>query len=484
MSEPNKSPSSENTPAPRGPAEPVAANAATNAARPPVAAAMGGALIPYDGGGPAEETSFMNPARMIGKGAIVVIVFVVGFLGWASFAQLQSAVNAPGVIVVESHRKTIQHLEGGIVKEVLVAEGDEVSAGQPLLRLEETQAESNFNLLQDQANGLMSQEARLIAERDGQKTINFPPELLAQRNDPKVAQMLAGEENAFLTRRNALNKQIDILSQRNDENGRQIAGLQSQQDAVEKQNGLIQQEASGVEDLYKQGLSTLPRVLALRRQAADLGGQRGQIVERIAQIELNSEENNLQMTSLRNQQLTTVANDLKDVQTKKFDVLARLNSAKDVMTRLALVAPVAGKVVNLAIHTKGAVIRPGDTVMELVPEADQLDIEAHVRPDDADTIVPGMQAHVSFNAYKQRRLPQLLGSVQTVSADRLVDQRTGQPYFNVVVTVDSKELKDYKEVRLIPGLPVDVAVATGTRTMMDYFLAPIMDVIDKGMRER
>jgi HlyD family type I secretion membrane fusion protein len=483
VSEPNKSQSSDNTPAPPNPAQAVSVSPPGSAAQPPATVTRGGALVPYGGDG-EEETTFMNPSRMIGKGAIVVIVFVVGFLGWASFAQLESAINAPGVIVVESHRKTIQHLEGGIVKEVLVAEGDTVTAGQPLLRLEETQAESNYNLLQDQANGLMAQEARLVAERDGQKAIAFPPELLAQRNDPKVAQMLGAEENSFLTRRNALNKQIDILLQRNDENGRQIAGLQSQQDAVEKQNGLIQQEASGVEDLYQKGLSTLPRVLALRRQAADLGGQRGQIVERIAQIELNSEENNLQMTSLRNQQLTTVANDLKDVQTKKFDVLARLNSAKDVMTRLALIAPVAGKVVNLAIHTKGAVIRPGDTVMELVPEEDQLDIEAHVRPDDADTIVPGMEAHVSFNAYKQRRLPQITGMVETVSADRLVDQRTGQPYFNVVVTVDRTVLKDYKDVRLIPGLPVDVAVATGTRTMMDYFLAPIMDVIDKGMRER
>ena len=469
---------------PHNSAQSVAANAAGNAAQPPAKATFGGALTTYGGGAGEEETAFMNPSRMIGKGAIVVIVFVIGFFGWASFAQLESAVNAPGVIVVESHRKTIQHLEGGIVKEVLVAEGDTVTAGQPLVRLEATQAESNFHLLQDEANGLEAQEARLIAERDGQKVITFPPELSAQRNDPKVAQMIAGEENAFLTRKNALNKQVDILSQRNDENGRQIAGLQSQQDAVEKQNGLIQEEAGGVEDLYKKGLSTLPRVLALRRQAADLGGQRGQLVERIAQIQLNSEENNLQMTSLRNQQLATVASDLKDVQTKKFDVLARLNSAKDVMTRLALVAPVAGKVVNLAIHTKGAVIRPGDTVMELVPEEDLLDIEAHVRPDDADTIVPGMPAHVSFNAYKQRRLPQLTGTVETVSADRLVDQRTGQPYFNVVVAVDRNVLKGYKDVRLIPGLPVDVAVATGTRTMMDYFLAPVMDVIDKGMRER
>jgi HlyD family type I secretion membrane fusion protein len=411
-------------------------------------------------------------------------MFVTGFFGWASFAELESSANAPGVIVVESHRKTVQHLEGGIVKDVLVAEGDRVAAGQPLLRLEETQAESNFRLLRDQTNGLEAQEARLIAERDGAAKISFPPDLVAMRSDPKVAQILAGEQNTFLTRKNALAKQIDILSQRNNENERQVAGLQSQQDAVKKQGSLIEQEAAGVEDLYKQGLSTLPRVLALRRQAADLTGQSGQITEHMAQIDLSSEENNLQMTSLRNQQLASIANDLRDVQAKKFDVLARLNGAEDVMTRLDLVAPVSGKIVNLAVHTKGAVIKPGDTVMEIVPADDALEIEAHLRPDNADTIVPGMTAHVSFNSYKQRRLPQLTGKVDKVSADRLIDQRTGQPYFNVTVTVDASALKEYSAVRLVPGLPADVAIVTGTRTLMDYVLAPVLDVIDKGMREK
>jgi HlyD family type I secretion membrane fusion protein len=430
------------------------------------------------------ETAFMNPRPMIAKGAIVILVFVVGFFGWASFAQLESAVTAPGVIVVESHRKTIQHLEGGIVKEVLVTEGDTVSAGQPLLRLEETQPQSNFRLLQDEANGLLAQEARLIAERDEVPKIIFPPELLARHNDPNVAQILAGEENTFLARKNSLAKQIAILAERNDENKSQIAGLQSQQDAIQKQGLLIEQEASGVEDLYKQGLSTLPRVLALRRQAADLTGQSGQITEHMAQIELSSEENNLQMTSLRNQQLTSVASDLRDAQTKKYDVLARLNAAKDVMTRLDLLAPVSGKIVNLSIHTKGAVIKPGDTVMEIVPADDALEIEAHVRPDNADTILSGMTAHVSFNSYKQRRLPQITGKVDTVSADRLIDQHTGQPYFNVIVTVDRNAIKDYAALRLVPGFPADIAIATGTRTLMDYFLAPILDVIEKGMRER
>ncbi len=443
-----------------------------------------GALTQYSPAVPEVETGFMNPGPMIRRGAFVIIVFVGGFIAWASFAQLESAVNAPGVIVVESHRKTIQHLEGGIVKDVLVTEGQTVKQGQPLLRLEETQAESNYNLLQDQANGLIAQEARLIAERDGASRITFPPELLAQRDNPKVAQVIAGEENAFATRTAALTKQLDILNQRNSENKSQIAGLQSQQDAVKQQGTLIDQEATGVEDLYKQGLSTLPRVLALRRQAADLTGQNGQIAEHMAQIELNSEENNLQAQNLRNQQLTSVATDLRDVETKKFDVLSRLNAAKDVMTRLDLVAPVAGKIVNLAIHTQGAVIKPGDTVMEIVPDDDALELEAHVRPDEADTIQPGMEAHISFNSYKQRRLPQLTGKVDTISADRLTDQRTGQPYFNVLVTVNSDALKDYSAVRLIPGLPADVAIATGTRTMMDYFLSPVMDVIQNGMREK
>ena len=430
------------------------------------------------------EIAFMNPRRTMRKGIIVSVVFVLGFLVWASFAELESAILAPGVLVVESHRKAVQHLEGGIVREIAVQEGDVVKAGQLLLQMETTQAQTSLSVLEDQADAFAAEEARLIAERDGRPKITFPAELLARRSNPKVAQALAGEENKFQTRRNTLFKQIDILSQRNGENGKQIAGLKSQQEAVEKQSELIAKEEASVSDLYKQGLSTLPRVLALQRQAADLAGQRGQLIERIAQIQLTSQENDLQIANLRNQLLSDVAKDLRDVQTKKVDVLERANGAKDVFTRLALVAPVDGKVVNLAVHTKGAVIHPGDTVLEIVPAEDALEVEAHVRPDDADSIQAGMMAHVSFSAYKQRRLPQLVGTVNVVSADRLVDQRTGQPYFNVTVTVDRKGLDDSPFLRLIPGLPVDVAIATGTRTPLDYFVAPVLDIMQKGMRER
>jgi len=430
------------------------------------------------------ETAFMNSGRLIRHGTAVIIVFVVGFLAWASFAQLQSAILAPGVVVVESHRKTIQHLEGGIVKDMLVADGDHVKIGQSLVLLEEAQAQASVALLSDQVAVLSAQEARLSAEQEGVAQIAFPRELVSRGKEAKVAAILAAEQNNFTTRRDTLSKQIDILGQRIKENERQIAGLHNQLESVENQLQLIGQETSSVEELYMKGLSTLPRVLALRRQTAELTGQRGQITERIAEIELSGHENTLQMTNLANQQLSEVATSLRDVQARKFEILERLNAASDVRARLVLTAPVSGKIVNLAFHTNGGVIRPGETVMEIVPDEDRLEIETHVRPDDADLVQVGMPAHVNFTSYKQRRLPQITGEVTQISADRLTDERSGLAYFRAVVTVDRAALDDSPDLRLIPGMPAEIAIATGTRTFLDYVLAPISDVVRRGLREQ
>jgi HlyD family secretion protein/epimerase transport system membrane fusion protein len=388
------------------------------------------------------------------------------------------------VVVVESHRKTIQHLEGGIVRDIFVTDGQVVKAGQLLLRMDATEARASLSLLSGQADALTAQQARLEAERDGDDHITFPPELLARQDDPKVAEAIRGEVKTFESRRDTLRKQVEILNQRISENGSIIAGLQKQQVAVEQQSALIDQETSSVQGLYQKGLSTLPRLLQLQRQAADLGGQRGQIVEKIGQVTLNSGEDQLQIVSLKNQFLSDLMKDLRDAQTKRFDTLDRLHAAKDVVMRTDLTAPVSGKVVALAVHTRGAVIRPGDTVMEIVPTNDELSVEAHVRPEDADDVHIGMTARVNLGAYKQRRLPMISGIVTGVSADRLTDQRTGQPYFNVLVSVDRSQLKNYPDIRFIPGMPVDVNIDTGNRTMLDYFLEPITGVFNRGMRER
>ncbi|HEX3809503.1 MAG TPA: HlyD family type I secretion periplasmic adaptor subunit [Rhizomicrobium sp.] len=428
--------------------------------------------------------SFADTHKVVRVGGIVVLVFVVGFLGWAAVAPLDSSLQAGGVIVVASHRKTIQHLEGGIVRSILVADGQRVRPGQPLIEMDVTQAQASLDMLDSEGASLEAQEARLLAERDSAPNITLPPDLVARKSDPKIAQILQGEENAFQTRREDLAQQTSILQQRIDENGRVIAGYQKEQGALETQIQLIQQETDAVQTLVTKGLEPVPRLLALQRQTADLSGQRGELIEKIAQVRLNTGETQLQMVNLKNQHLDDVLKDLRDVQSKRYDLTARLRAARDILNRTTLVAPVAGTVTELAVHTKGAVIRPGDTVMEIVPDNDQLEIEAHVSPEDADDVYVGMTAKISMGAYKQRRLPMMTGIVTNVSADRITDQRTGQAYFNALISVDRAMLKEYPDARIIPGMPVEVALETGSRTALSYFIEPVSDVIRKGMREK
>lgn len=430
------------------------------------------------------ELDFMSPRKVVGAGRLIVLVFVVGFFGWAVLAPLQSAIMAPGTIMVESRTKTIQHLEGGIVRDILVSDGQNVKAGQVLVRMDPTQAKANLQSLMDQGDALEAQEARLEAQRDGKDSITFPTDLTSRASDPKVAQAMQGEVNTFKSQHDALQKQIDILNQRSSENVRIIAGLKDEQAAADQQIGLINKEIAGVQTLYAKGLATLPRLLALQRQEADLSGQRSQLVEKIAQTQLTSGENDLQIMNLKNQQLSDTVKELRDAQTKRYDVVDRIQAARDVLTRLDVRAPVAGKVVDLAVHTNGAVVAAGAPIMKIVPQKDTLEVEAHIRPEDADRVQTGMKARVYFSAYQSRRLPIILGDVTNVSADRQVDQHSGQAYFTVLVSVDASPLKNYPGVKLVPGLPVDVALDTGSHTAFDYFMEPITDVLRHGMKEK
>ncbi|MGH6827327.1 MAG: HlyD family type I secretion periplasmic adaptor subunit [Rhizomicrobium sp.] len=428
--------------------------------------------------------AFMSPRRLVGAGRLIVLVFGVGLILWVAFAPLQSAIMAPGTVVVESHVKTIQHLEGGIVRDILVNDGQNVRKGQLLVRLDGTQARANLQSLMDESDALEAEEARLEAERDGRDSIAFPPDLVRRAGEPKVAQAMQGEESTFVSQRETLAKQVDILRQRSDENVRIIAGLKDESVAVGQQIALVAREIGGVQMLYAKGLATLPRLLTLQRQAADLSGQRSQLTEKVAQTELTSGENDLQIMNLKNQQLGDVVKELRDEQTKRFDAVDRTQAARDVLTRLDIRAPVAGKIVDLAVHAQGAVVSPGGPIMKVVPEKDSLEVDAHIRPEDADRVQVGMKARVYFSAYQSRRLPIILGSVTNVSADRQVDPHSGQVYFTVNVSVDAKPLRNYPGVKLVPGLPVDVALDTGSHTALDYFLEPITDVLRNGMKEK
>jgi HlyD family type I secretion membrane fusion protein len=434
--------------------------------------------------GAADAAALVDTKRIVKLGAGVVGGFILFFFGWAAFAPLASAVLAPGVVVVETHRKTIQHLEGGIVREVRVIEGQDVRTGDVIIQLDDTQARAALDLLEGEAVALAAQEARLVAERDGAQAVAFPADLLARIGDAKVAEALEGERRAFATRRDTLRRQIEIFSSRKGENERIIAGLKAQEASFDTQIGLIAKETAIIQELVNRGIEGLPRLLALQRQEANLTGERGDIVERMAQVSLDTGEIDLQIINLQNTRRSEILAELREVQTRRFDLLERIRGSRDVLNRTTILSPDHGRVVGLAVHTAGAVVRPGEALLEIVPQDDQLDVDAHVRPEDIDDIRIGGPARVTLTAYDAYQLPTVEGTVTAVSADRLVEPRTGLPYFNAKVVVDRDTLAGYGDARLVPGMPVEVAIATGSRTMLEYLIEPIQAVLRRGMRER
>jgi HlyD family secretion protein len=353
-----------------------------------------------------------------------------------------------------------------------------------LIVLDETKAKTDLAVIQGEADALTAREARLIAERDGLQSITFPQGLLDRSSDAKVAEAIQGEKSAFASRHETLDKQKAIFTSRVEQNDKIIAGLIAQQESLDRQIKLIEKERRAAQTLLDKGLERMPRLLALQRQAAELTGQRGQVVEQMARVQLNSSETQLQILNLDNERRDEVLKELRDAQTRRFDLLDRLNMAEGALRRTNLKAPVAGRVVALSVHTTGAVIRPGDTLLEIVPKDDALEIEARVLPEDIDDVQIGMPATVTLTGYQQRRLPLVSGTVTNVSADRLTDQATGQSFFRAQIQVDKSSWEDFPDVKLVPGMPVEVSIATGSRTALDYFVAPVQSVLRRGLREK
>ena len=420
----------------------------------------------------------------IAAGLAVVLIFFAGFGGWAAYAPLNGAVVAPAVVKVEGSRKTIQHLDGGIVKELRVKEGDHVAAGEVVIALEQTQARAARDVLARQYDLLRAQEARLLAERDGAREIGFPADLLARREEPEVDKPLSTEARQFQIRRTSLEGQIDVLNQRIHQGDEQIGGLQAQQVAVRKQIEIITAQLRDEYFLLEKGLTQRPRVLELERAAAGLRGQDGDITASIARARQAIGETQFQIVQAGNDRVTDVAKDLRDAQSKLVDLFPRFQAAQDVLDRTQMRTPYSGIVVDLGVFSVGAVIQRGEKVMDIVPTQNQLSVEANVNVDDIHEVHPGMRAEVHFTAYKQRVTPVINGILVDVSADRLTDKRTGQPYYTAVVRVDREELAKSKEIELYPGMAATVMIETKARTALDYLLGPIVASFDQSFRQK
>ena len=439
-------------------------------------------LVAYD---PAQLSGPSDSARgPIVTGLIVLVAFFAGLGGWAAYAPLNGAVVAQAVVKVEGNRKSIQHLDGGIVKQLLVEEGQHVKAGQTVVVLDDTQARAMVLMLSQQYDVYRAEQARLVAERDGAAEVIFPSELEARRTNPDVRMLLDGQAKQFEIRRKALSGQTSVLQQRIQELQEQIKGSKAQRTAQMEQIVLINSELKDQLELLAKSLTVRSRVLELQRAAAALNGRSGEITGDISKSQQAIGEIELQIIQLQNDFMTDMAKDLRDVQAKILDVIPRLEAAQDVLNRTEIRSPYAGYVVGLNVFSTGGVIGRGEKIMDIVPTGNDLTVEAKVDVNDIHNLHPGMRAELHFTAYKQRVIPVIHGELIEVAADRLTDERTGVPYYTALVKVDEGELAQSKQVKLYPGMAVTVMIPTEERTALDYLLGPVMASFDQAFRQQ
>ncbi len=453
---------------------PVATPVATPAA--PAGGAAAG-LAPQPVG---EGPNIRGPVTL---GLAVVFLFFGVFGAWAALAPLQSAAIAPGVVSVDSSRKTVQHLEGGIVGEIMVREGEEVKAGQVLIKLQEIQARATNELLRGRLITATSRQARLEAERTGRDQIVFPDWLTAEAEDATAKELMASQYSIFEARRESLRGQVAILEQRISQFDEEIGGLKGQIAAEDRQIRLIAEEVRDLQKLVKKGLARRPRLLELERQAAEIQGSRHQNQARLARVRQQIGEAKLRISELQTQRDNEIVEELREVQSELLDLTERMRASSDVLSRTEIRAPISGTVVGLQVHTAGGVIAPREQLMDIVPSEDSLIVEARVNPVDIDVVRQGLPARVIFSAFSQRNQLPLDGIVTSVSADSLLDDRSGESYYlaRVALTGDFRAVLDGAE--LTPGMQADVIIVTGERTALQYLMKPLLQSFNRALRE-
>jgi HlyD family type I secretion membrane fusion protein len=417
-------------------------------------------------------------------GVAAILTALGGLAAWSFAVPIASAVVASGKVAVASKRKEIQHLDGGIVKAIRVRDGDVVREGDVLFVLDATKAKARHELARAAFFSALTTQARLIAERDGADDIAFPAELLAEaKGSAAIGQGIASQQRLFAGRRSELAGQIKISLQKIAQLKEEITGLKSGRESAGKQSELARKEAAVIEDMFARGYVTRQRVHSIRREVTQLDGSIGQLDAAIAKARKEIGETELAIQQLTLNRQSQVLTDLKDIEQRIFDLKQTYVAAADELTRLTVAAPVGGVVVNSLLNTIGGVVRPGQTVLEIVPGNDPLIVEARVRPIDIDEVERGQTTEVRFSGFKQRTTPFLLGTVSQVSADAVADQRTGELYYSAIVSISYAELARLGH-RLQPGMPAELLIKTGKRTPMAYLAQPLLDSMHKALREQ
>ncbi|MET0295386.1 MAG: HlyD family type I secretion periplasmic adaptor subunit [Phenylobacterium sp.] len=418
-------------------------------------------------------------------GSAIIGVFVVGMFLFAAVMPLNAAVMAPGQVRVEANKKTLRSLAGGVVREILVREGQRVNVGQPLLRMDEVQAKAVFDVLQSQYDALTAQAARLQAEATGQRSMVVPPELAGRMSDPQIAALVQDQQFLFSSRLSLFESQAASLSQRVQQSQSTASGVQAQLDSVAEQTRLTQEELAGYKKLNEQGYAPKTLILRYERALADLGGRRGQLIGDLNRNRQQMGETQMQMAAMREDRISKAAEMLRDTQVRLAEVGPKLTAARQSFESTVVKSPVVGYVLDLTQFTTGGVVGPGELLMNIVPADAPLIVTAKLRPDEIDDVRPGMKARVRLSAFNYRTVPPVDAEVTNVSADALVDQKTGTSYFNADLKIPPKELaKLPKGAKLEPGMPAQAMITTGRRTILGYIMGPITDTFRTALREQ
>ena len=418
--------------------------------------------------------------RVIGYLSAGLLVAFLG--GWSMFAPLASAALAPGIVSPEGNRQLVEHLEGGIVKTIHVREGDTVEEGDPLVTLQDVHARSQYKQLRDRLVHLLAVEARLQAERLGRRTLAVSAEL-ADIDDPTVRRAIDAQTELFESRLLSQTGRERILESRVEQLHQQNAGLKNVTVAREEQIALMRQEIDSVQKLYDDGLERLPRLLNLRRGLAEIEAELALNHATIAENLQKIGETELQLLTMREQRAEEASGGLAEVERQLTELRSQLQLREDIMKRTVIRAPVAGSVLNIQPTTVTGVIGPGEAILEIVPDAPTLVVDAKVKPTDIDRVYAGMQARVILSAYAQRNQPLIHGTLRTISADRLIEDATGDAFYLAKVDVNKEDLIDLPEIRMIPGMPAEIMLLDSEQTLLEYLVGPLMQSFDRSFRE-
>ncbi len=418
---------------------------------------------------------------------LIVLVVFGGFGAWAMLAPLSSAASAPGVIAVESYRKTVQHLEGGIVKLIHVRDGQTVTKDQVLITLEDTQPRGQLEVLRGQYFIVLAREARLSAQRDGLAQVSYPGDLMQYQADARAQEAMRVQNQTFRVRKLAHEGEIAVYEQQIGQLQAKADGLSSQRKSREQLVSSFRGELDDFQALLKEGYTEKQKVRELERNWANSSGQLGELTANLAAIDLQVSETRLKILQLKKEIQREVAKELSEVQAQVFELREKMQSLQDTVERTVVRAPQAGTVLDLQVHTLGAVVRPGAKLMDIVPRGERLVVEAKVAPIDIDRVHIGQIADIRFTAFKTRDTPKVDGKVIALSADVLVDETDARkvPYYLARVDITPQGLKDLtrQKLDLVAGMPAEVLINTGTRTLFDYLIDPIKNTAARSMIE-